>query len=62
ESLSLNGRVTPIDNLLVELGTMMLSHDDAIILRAQNGAELQRVVSVMERLSGAGYETLVLVE
>ncbi|WP_093321438.1 ExbD/TolR family protein [Shimia haliotis] len=62
DTVRLNGAATPMDALLADLGTMMLSHDDAIILRARDGAQLQRVVSVMERLTDAGYETLVLVE
>jgi biopolymer transport protein ExbD len=62
ETVRLNGQVTPMQTLLADIGTMMLSHSDAIILRAREGAELQRVVSVMEQLSDAGYETLVLVE
>ncbi len=49
-------------DLLAAMSPMMLSHDDAIILRAQDEADLQRVVEVMELLAGAGYETLVLVE
>jgi len=62
DTVKLNGLATPMDTLLADLGTMMLSHSDAIILRARQDANLQRVVQVMERLSDAGYETLVLVE
>lgn len=62
ETVSLNGVQTPVEELLAELGTMMLSHSDAIVVRARDEADLQRVVDVMQRLSDAGYETLVLVE
>ncbi|GAA6178620.1 MULTISPECIES: ExbD/TolR family protein [unclassified Shimia] len=62
DAVRLNGVETAIEDLLSDLGTMMLSHDDAIVLRARDEADLQRVVVVMERLSSAGYETLVLVE
>ncbi len=62
DSVRLNGVEMEITTLLPELGALMLSHDDAIILRARNEADLQRVVSVMESLVAAGYETLVLVE
>ena len=62
EGLSLNGREMTADALLVAMAPMMLSHDDAIILRAREEADLQRVVEVMELLTSAGYETLVLVE
>lgn len=62
EGLALNGAAMDVDELLATMGPMMLSHDDAIILRPRDGADLQRIVAVMERLTGAGYETLVLVE
>jgi len=62
EGVRLNGIEMELETLLPELGAMMLSHSDAIILRARGEADLQRVVAVMEALSSAGYETLVLVE
>lgn len=62
EGVKLNGVSIQISALLPELAHMMLSHSDAIILRPRDKADLQRVVEVMEALTGAGYETLVLVE
>lgn len=62
DGVMLNGVPIGIEDLLPELGTMMLSHTDAIILRPRDEADLQRVVEVMESLAAAGYETLVLVE
>jgi biopolymer transport protein ExbD len=62
DSVRLNGVGMDMTTLLPELGALMLSHDDVIILRARDEADLQRVVSVMETLVAAGYETLVLVE
>ena len=62
EGLALNGAAMEAEALLAALAPMLLSHDDAIILRAKDEADLQRVVEVMELLTGAGYETLVLVE
>ncbi|WP_243612761.1 ExbD/TolR family protein [Shimia aestuarii] len=62
DAVRLNGVEMELATLLPELGALMLSHDDAIILRAKDKADLQRVVSVMESLAEAGYETLVLVE
>lgn len=62
DALALNGIEMAEAELLAALGPMMLSHSDAIILRARDTSDLQRVVEVMEVLSGAGYETLVLVE
>ncbi|MBU2982637.1 biopolymer transporter ExbD [Lentibacter algarum] len=61
-AVKLNGVELAPDVLVAELGQMMLSHTDAIILRPREEAELQRIVEVMEALSKAGYETLVLVE
>ncbi len=62
EEVRLNGVVLSEEALLAELGPLMLSHDDAIILRPRDAADLQRVVEIMEALGAAGYETLVLVE
>jgi biopolymer transport protein ExbD len=62
DDLSLNGSLTRVEDLLADLGAMMLSHSDTIVVRARDGADLQRVVDVMGRLADAGYETLVLVE
>ncbi|MCB1233378.1 MAG: biopolymer transporter ExbD, partial [Verrucomicrobiae bacterium] len=61
-AVRLNGVEMPMAALLPELGTMMLSNTDAIILRPREAADLQRVVAVMEALAKAGYDTLVLVE
>ncbi|PIE13317.1 MAG: indolepyruvate ferredoxin oxidoreductase [Rhodobacterales bacterium] len=62
EGVRLNGIDKPMEELLPELGSMMLSHSDAIILRARDKADLQRVVEVMEALGKAGYDSLILVE
>ena len=61
-AVRLNGVEMAMPALLPELGTMMLSNTDAIILRPREAADLQRVVAVMEALAKAGYDTLVLVE
>ncbi len=45
--LRLNGIDTEMADLLPELGTMMLSHRDAIVLRPRDKADLQRVVEVI---------------
>lgn len=62
DGVRLNGVRTPADSLFAVLGQMMLSHSDVIVVRPRQAANLQRVVDVMQRLSEAGYETLVLVE
>ncbi|MCW9043937.1 MAG: biopolymer transporter ExbD [Pseudopelagicola sp.] len=58
----LNGIAMKMDALLPELGALMVSNRDTILLRARDGADLQRLVDVLTRLADAGYETLVLVE
>lgn len=62
EEVRLNGVLMEPVELMPELGRLMLSHSDALILRPRDGADLQRMVEIMEVLSSAGYETLVLVE
>ena len=61
-SVRLNGVEMELMMMLPELGGLMNSMDDAIILRARDGADLQRMVAVMEIISGFGFKTLVLVE
>ena len=60
--LSLNGVPVAADSLAAALGPLMQSPDDAIILRARDGADLQALVVVMDRLGAAGLTRLVLVE
>lgn len=60
--LSLNGVAVTADGLAAALAPLMQSPDDAIILRARDGADLQALVGVMDRLGAAGLTRLVLVE
>jgi biopolymer transport protein ExbD len=60
--LSLNGIPVTADNLAAALAPLMQSPDDAVILRARAGADLQALVAVMDRLNAAGLTRLVLVE
>lgn len=60
--LSLNGLPVTSDNLASALAPLMQSPDDAIILRARDGADLQALVAVIDRLNAAGLTRLVLVE
>jgi biopolymer transport protein ExbD len=60
--LSLNGIPVTPDTLAAALAPLMQSPDDAIILRARDGADLQALVAVMDRLGAAGLTRLVLVE
>ena len=62
DGLWLNGRATAPEALVNALAPMMDTASDTIVLRARDGAALQEVVSVADRLRAAGYTTLVLVE
>lgn len=58
----LNGRPVVEDDLTAELHHLTDTPSDAIVLRPRDEAPLQRIVEVMELLSTAGFDTLVLVE
>ncbi|MEY8838251.1 ExbD/TolR family protein [Cribrihabitans sp. XS_ASV171] len=60
DAVALNGR--PVEDLPAALAPLMTGPEDMIILRGRDGATLQRVVSISENLSAAGYTALVLVE
>lgn len=60
--LMLNGIPVAPDRLTEALGPLMQSSGDAIILRARDGADLQALVAVMDRLGAAGFTRLLLVE
>ena len=62
DNIRLNGTETPLSDLPGALEDLTESRDDTIVLRARDGAELQRVVSVMEDLGRSGFGRLVLVE
>ncbi|MFX0543692.1 ExbD/TolR family protein [Roseovarius sp. S4756] len=62
EGLRLNGQPIGAAALLPAIGDLTAAPSDTIILRAQEDAQLQRVVDVMERLAQAGFTALVLVE
>lgn len=60
--IRLNGVAVSVDQLTAELGALMQSPADTVILRGQDGADLQRVIKVTEVLRTAGLTALVLVE
>lgn len=61
-TLALNG--VPLDEatLLGDLGRLAASPDDAVVLRAAEGVDLQRLVDVIGLLRAAGFSRLVVVE
>ncbi len=58
----LNGRAVQPEALAAALAPLMTAPSDTIVLRGRDGAPLQEVVSVADRLRAAGYTALVLVE
>jgi len=62
EGLRLNGRAIAPEDLAAALTSLMDSPTDAIVLRPQDGADLQALVVLMETLGAAGFSRLVLVE
>ncbi|MCE0504015.1 MULTISPECIES: ExbD/TolR family protein [unclassified Roseivivax] len=61
EALRLNGTALALDALPGALEPLVESPADTVILRPAAGAELQRLVAVMEHLGAAGFGNLVLV-
>lgn len=62
DGLRLNGAPVAADALVAALAPLMGGPDDAVVLRAGDGAPLQALVAVMETLGQAGFSRLVLVE
>ena len=62
EGLRLNGIAITPEALTQALQSLTDSPTDAIILRAGDGADLQALVVVMDRLTAAGFTRLVLVD
>ncbi|RID91052.1 biopolymer transporter ExbD [Gemmobacter lutimaris] len=59
--LRLNGVPITPEALIAELDRLTESGSDVIVLRARDGADLQALVSVMDRLAAVGFSRLVLV-
>ncbi|MER5170752.1 ExbD/TolR family protein [Thioclava kandeliae] len=59
--VKLNGVSRSFDDLLAELDRLTETRADPVILRAKE-ADLQDLVSVMDRLTAAGFSRLILVE
>ena len=60
EGVQLNGVAS--DTLTEDLAPLMTSPEDVIILRASNGASVQRLLDEMTRLRAAGLTNLVVLE
>ena len=62
DDLVLNGNPVAPADLAAALAPLMPEGGGAVILRPAEGADLQRVVGVMDRLRAAGFDDLILVE
>ena len=62
DGLALNGVPIAEAELASRLSTLASTPQDAIVLRARDGAELQRVIDAMELLRAGGFEQFVMVE
>ena len=60
--LALNGQPQDVEAVIAALPALMQSGSDPILLRARDGADLQRIVTLIEALQNAGFSQLVLVE
>lgn len=61
-ALRLNGVATPLSDVPEALSGVLSDNSDIIVLRATDGADVQRVVDVLEALTAAGYSNVVLIE
>lgn len=62
ESIALNGVETSDADLAAALKPLMPEGGGAVILRAKDGADLQRIVGIMDALRGEGFTNMILVE
>jgi biopolymer transport protein ExbD len=62
DGLSLNGLPVALDALAEALVPLMQDPGDVVVLRGRDGADLQALMSVMDRLGAAGLTRVVLVE
>lgn len=60
--LRLNGGPVTSDALPAALAALLPDPAAAVILRPREGADLQRLVDVMDRLTAAGLTNLILIE
>jgi biopolymer transport protein ExbD len=62
EGVALNGVPLADAGLAEALAPLVAAPDDAIVLRAAEDTDLQRLIDVMEALRAAGFTRLVVVE
>jgi biopolymer transport protein ExbD len=62
QSVALNGQAVPLAAISDALAGLTTAGDDVIVLRAVDGASLQRLVEIAETLAASGFTNLALVE
>lgn len=62
DGVALNGVAMVETALAAALAPLLTGQDDIVVLRAQDGVDVQRVVTVMGILQSAGLSRVVLVE
>ncbi|PQO21814.1 biopolymer transporter ExbD [Rhodobacteraceae bacterium WD3A24] len=62
ETVRLNGVLADTAGLAAALAPLMEAPTDPVLIRAGEGVTLQRLITVMERLRGAGLTGLALIE
>lgn len=61
-TVALNGVETGLGDLADALRPLIETPADPVVLRPRDGADLQRVIDVMDTLNAAGFGRLILVE
>ena len=62
DGMRLNGVLTDGTALIGALEQLSKSGDDVVVLRARDGADVQRVIDVIELLRNGGFSSVALVE
>tara|TARA_R110002051_G_scaffold45702_1_gene92184 strand:- start:57653 stop:58030 length:378 start_codon:yes stop_codon:yes gene_type:complete len=62
QRLMLNGVAVKLDSLAARLAPLMQSPEDIVVLRADETASLQRLVTVAGQLRAIGYTQIAIVE
>jgi biopolymer transport protein ExbD len=62
DAVRLNGAALGVDALVPELRALMPGEDAPVVLRPVEGATLQDMVGLLDRLSAAGIRNIVLAE
>lgn len=62
DGVALNGVAVGLSDLPGRLAALMSGPDDAVVLRARDGGDVQALVAVMDALTAAGMTRLILVD